>query len=867
MKLSKGNSTEVSRARFEAVRVLSDKLPGPDGAGSAAGKPDLAPIRSYDPSLPARSADFARFKLFRNHYCYAKAYVGITGPGLRDKSTSASVARDFPPRPMRAAPGGYFLIPAPYSLQRTKMLGPAAARPACDPHPDAIKTTGEGEQDMQENIGKRHWEMYTYYFPPTFNYGPGPVPTRGGSSDSQQESHPALTRQPSSHPHQHSHHHQPQPYVFAPAPVVHHPHAFAPPPPSPHGFPYPFGGPVPFPPGVTAVPLHQLLAQLQRGQEAQEPRETKEGLFVHDMSSDSAPEPRTELHRTSAIRRKTEDERLAEIEAERTRLLARKAEREERERQKAEAERQRAAEAAAAMEQEEERQRARRVAIANLQAKERQRRMQAEAEAAAENQEEGDGEKYKVDWPTLLGELLGLFMGEGEEAQLPLQPKPEEENKAVPVTPQPAATVPKPAAAAAAPKPAHHKSSHKAHKATASQAAAPKKVPAPPPVPKTASVLKVVPAPAPKAPVPEPQPEPVPATPATETQPEIVLHHVQLLLAAFDRLTRSFAFPRVLNFVDTPTAASALHPHLGFAAPNAPVHTYEQALIALLGELDTIPSSDNAEVRKARRELARKVEKELTWLEEEVQRAYEREKAVATPEPEAPELADIEQPGGEELASDEQVAETKAALDVFLSQDPTVEEQPNIAALEAEAMIATAEAEDDVPTISSIEPATAPASVPVTAPADVQSQEEQVIIDQPRKEKENISLEEEIHMNAPSDNYEFVQAGTAAELEKTEPMEPEIEAAAPKERTVELPTGAETEAMAAAAEAVDVPPLPGTAPAGPPVVPPAMEAPDVQIMQEQVLIDLPKKEQEISAMEEEVQMSAPNGTYEMVEPH
>ncbi|KZO97568.1 hypothetical protein CALVIDRAFT_536147, partial [Calocera viscosa TUFC12733] len=126
---------------------------------------------------------------------------------------------------------------------------------------------------------------------------------------------------------------------------------------------------------------------------------------------------------------------------------------------------------------------------------------------------------------------------------------------------------------------------------------------------------------------------------------------------------------------------SKLHAHLAFAPQNAPVHTYEQALNQLLADVDGIPSTGDPAVRKARRELVKKVEHELAWLEEEVQRAWDRKQAEEQEEeePEEP-LQDVEEPnpeGEEEIpgedgpATEEELAETKAALDAFLAKDPT----------------------------------------------------------------------------------------------------------------------------------------------------------------------------------------------------
>ncbi|KZT50904.1 hypothetical protein CALCODRAFT_162385 [Calocera cornea HHB12733] len=568
--------------------------------------------------------------------------------------------------------------------------------------------------------------MFAYYDPVrgTFHYPPG-VPVPGAHPPSPHSAGGPPPPGPASAgpaPPAHS----PNPYgipiVFGPPPPMQAPvgHPHYPPPHPVHAWPYPYG----FIPGMPPPAAQGLMAQFQQEQE--------EGLGPHPPPPQAqqlqAPEGHktVRLHRQPTLRRKTSEERLAELEAERVRLLARRSEREQRAIIKTEQEAHRVGEEAAVIGRQRERERARHAALATLQAheRERQRRMAAEAEAeleaqGAEEHEEHELGQGRIDWPTLLGSLFGLFLEDTEGA------KGKEQSK-----PAPAPPAPTPAAPAVVVTP----------KAAAS--------PAQEPVP-AVTVAE--------------------ATTTTGPAPDVALHHLQLLLATYERLARSFAFPRVLAFDTDPasttaTATSKLHPQLAFAPQNAPVHSYEQALNQLLAELDEIPSSGDVQVRKARKELVKKVERELAWLEEEVERAWKREQEEEEDVPEEPlPVEDVEEAplqGENGPATEEELAETKAALDAFLAQDQTVELMPNIVALEAEALIAAAEAEESG-TATSILHAGPPAVVAIVAPADEQSQDEQVIVDRKKAEEEASTMEEEVQMNAP-ENYEFVEPHTSS---------------------------------------------------------------------------------------------------------
>jgi hypothetical protein len=106
------------------------------------------------------------------------------------------------------------------------------------------------------------------------------------------------------------------------------------------------------------------------------------------------------------------------------------------------------------------------------------------------------------------------------------------------------------------------------------------------------------------------------------------IHNIQ---AAFSTLSADFSFPTRLDF--TPPSSAPSSPHgsdsesvstsqLAFTSTNAPVRYYEQALSALLSQLDAVESWGNEEVRKQRKEIVARVEAALEEVEKEVQERF-----------------------------------------------------------------------------------------------------------------------------------------------------------------------------------------------------------------------------------------------------
>jgi hypothetical protein len=106
------------------------------------------------------------------------------------------------------------------------------------------------------------------------------------------------------------------------------------------------------------------------------------------------------------------------------------------------------------------------------------------------------------------------------------------------------------------------------------------------------------------------------------------VHNIQ---AAFETLSSDFSFPSRLDF--TPTSSVPSSPHvsdsesvstsrLAYTSRNAPVRYYEQALSALLSQLDAVESWGNEEVRIVRKEIVARVETALEEVEKEVQERF-----------------------------------------------------------------------------------------------------------------------------------------------------------------------------------------------------------------------------------------------------
>ncbi|KAG8690236.1 hypothetical protein FRC11_013016 [Ceratobasidium sp. 423] len=128
-------------------------------------------------------------------------------------------------------------------------------------------------------------------------------------------------------------------------------------------------------------------------------------------------------------------------------------------------------------------------------------------------------------------------------------------------------------------------------------------------------------------PTPVPASAPVPTSAAAESQPEpeepqvdTAPSHaaVQSILSSFATLQSKFTFPSQLDFLP------GLSPKLAYTPNNAPLHEYEHALTGLLTQLDAVESYGDGEVRKARKEAVKTIERELERLDGMRAEAWQR---------------------------------------------------------------------------------------------------------------------------------------------------------------------------------------------------------------------------------------------------
>jgi hypothetical protein len=112
------------------------------------------------------------------------------------------------------------------------------------------------------------------------------------------------------------------------------------------------------------------------------------------------------------------------------------------------------------------------------------------------------------------------------------------------------------------------------------------------------------------------------------------MNTIHSIEAHFAVLASEFSFPTRLDFTppssrpSSPAIDSAsLVNHLAYTSANAPVRYYEQALSALLGQLDGVDSYGNDDVRHARKEVVARVERALEEVEREVRERFVQRQA------------------------------------------------------------------------------------------------------------------------------------------------------------------------------------------------------------------------------------------------
>ncbi|KAI5477992.1 hypothetical protein MNV49_005684 [Pseudohyphozyma bogoriensis] len=101
------------------------------------------------------------------------------------------------------------------------------------------------------------------------------------------------------------------------------------------------------------------------------------------------------------------------------------------------------------------------------------------------------------------------------------------------------------------------------------------------------------------------------------------LSTISSLSSTFDSHKSAFILPDSLTFTD------ATSPKLAYSANNKLFHAHEDFLVALLSQIDEVASKGDRVVKTARKELVRKVEEELTRLDDKKAEEFEKFKSAS----------------------------------------------------------------------------------------------------------------------------------------------------------------------------------------------------------------------------------------------
>ncbi|KAG9112447.1 hypothetical protein FRC07_007902 [Ceratobasidium sp. 392] len=99
------------------------------------------------------------------------------------------------------------------------------------------------------------------------------------------------------------------------------------------------------------------------------------------------------------------------------------------------------------------------------------------------------------------------------------------------------------------------------------------------------------------------------------------------ILTMFASLRSGFSFPSRLDFAPSSSSDPS---KLAYTPNNAPIHQYEHVLTGLLTQLDAVESYGDEEVRRARRDAVKQIEKELAGLDERKMEEWRKQNAIET---------------------------------------------------------------------------------------------------------------------------------------------------------------------------------------------------------------------------------------------
>ncbi|QRW10876.1 BAG domain protein [Ceratobasidium sp. AG-Ba] len=195
------------------------------------------------------------------------------------------------------------------------------------------------------------------------------------------------------------------------------------------------------------------------------------------------------------------------------------------------------------------------------------------------------------------------------------------------------------------------------------------------------------------------------------------------ILAKFSTLRSDFTFPTKLDFLPSPDGVSTPTPKLAYTPNNAPLHQYEHLLTGLLTQLDAVESYGDAEVRKARKDAVKEIEKELEELDVKKVQDWRKQfeppvvvEPTSEPAPEVEMTRDVS--SSTEEASDPQAqAQTQASVDPASVPLPQSEDRelgmeinPEHSASTSEPIVANTTAAQDAEVSSPQPAAPAPSS-------------------------------------------------------------------------------------------------------------------------------------------------------------
>ncbi|GAA5981826.1 hypothetical protein JCM5350_005739 [Sporobolomyces pararoseus] len=184
------------------------------------------------------------------------------------------------------------------------------------------------------------------------------------------------------------------------------------------------------------------------------------------------------------------------------------------------------------------------------------------------------------------------------------------------------------------------------------------------------------------------------------------LSKISSLASDFADRQRSFEKPTTFVFQSTPSSSSdSSAPALAFGSANSNFLSYEDFLVNLLSKIDAVESGGDRQVKKERKALVRKVDRELARLDSMRQRAWEEQQSKKL-QPVETEKEDEEMKEVEIVESSEEVNPTASSTpspDDTVVSSTTHAEPESAASVELSSLEPSEEATPD-PEVDNLEP-------------------------------------------------------------------------------------------------------------------------------------------------------------------